>query len=144
MKKLIFLLIIAGLAMGGMKAFQSVKRGMVVGDAALAEFHEAMNARKEAEIYDRAAAGMHSAVKKEDFMKFADQLRTEFGAFKSATRDGVDINNANGNTTLLVTCTAIYEKSEVQEEFLFDYNSESPLLVRYDFKKKPGVTPHAP
>ena len=51
MKKLIFLVIVVALALGGMKVYQSIKRGMVVGDAAIAEFHDALSLQKEGDIY---------------------------------------------------------------------------------------------
>ena len=144
MKKLIFLLVLCSLVLGGVKLYSLFTRGTAMADAAVAEFHARLDAAKDDEIYDTAASALRSSVKKDGFHKFLDQLRADLGAFKSGTRQGVSINSNNGNTALNVTYASTFEKGQAEESFVFDYNAEKPVLIRYDIRKNLGSTAHAP
>ena len=140
MKKLIFLLVLCSLVYGGMKLYRSFTRGGALADAAVAEFHARLDAAKDDEIYDTAAAAMRSATKRDDFHKFLDQLRTDLGGFKSGTRESINISSNNGNTTISAGHASTFEKGRAEEAFLFDYNADKPVLMRYDIRKNTGGT----
>ena len=77
MKKLIFLLVLCSLVLGGVKLYSLFTRGTAMADAAVAEFHARLDAAKDDEIYDTAASALRSSVKKDGFHKFLDQLRAQ-------------------------------------------------------------------
>ena len=144
MKKLIFFVVVAALVMGGFKIYHSVQKGGISGDAAVAEFHEQMNLAKDVEIYEKGTAALHAAVPQDEFQKFLSQVRSDLGNFKQGDRQQVNVSNINGNTTLVVGYASVFEKGRVEEHFAFDYNSDKPLLIRYDVKKLVGSSADAP
>ncbi len=144
MKKLILLLVVAALGLGGFKIYHAMQQGGIAGDAAVAEFHEMMNSARDAEIYEKGSAAFRAGVTKENFQKFLTRLRTDAGQFKHGTRQAVNVSNVNGNTTLVIGCDATFEKGHLEEHFVFDDNADKPVLIRYDVKKLMGSTADAP
>ena len=144
MKKLIFLAVIAALVMGGFKIYHSLQKGGVAADVVVAEFHELLNAGKYAEIYEKGAAGLHAAGKVDGFQKFLGDMKADLGSFRHGARQGINVSSVNGNTTLTVGCASTFEKARAEEKFVFDYNSDKPLLLRYDIKKLMGSATNAP
>jgi hypothetical protein len=136
MKK--FLIIVAVvLALAGFGIYKlvgSFSRAGERGDAAVAVFHREYNAKAIAGLHAAAAPSFRSTVPLEKFTQLGSVLHERLGEWKSGERTGINLKNDNGHESLELTYSATFTKGSGTEEFVFDYNGDTPLLTGYHVK----------
>ena len=136
MKKalVVILVVLAAAGFGIFKLYTSVSKAGETGDAAVAVFHGDYNAKQSREIYARSAAAFRSSVTEADFSNLAAMLHEKLGERKSGERSGINLKSHNGHTTLELSYDSKFAKASGTEEFVFDYNGDTPLLLGYNVK----------
>jgi hypothetical protein len=141
-KILIVLLLIAGaIGFGVWKLTGVFSRASKAGDQAIAEFHTRFNAAQDQEIHQAAAPAFQQSTSLATLQEVNKYIREKLGKFQSSERTGLNVNTTNGHTTLTVEYGATYEKGAATEKFVFDYNSDKPLLLSFDVKSPTLITP---
>lgn len=133
MKKglIILLLIVAVAGLGIWKLVGAFQKGGELGDAAIAHFHEQFNANSFAAMYNEGSKALQQTGPSEDFVNTLKLIRGKLGAYKGGGREGINLNNSNGDNTLTMTCKSVFENGNGTETFLFDNNGDKPVLSGY-------------
>jgi|GEM_PF-1214529 len=133
MKKglIILLLIVAVAGLGIWKLVGAFQKGGALGDAAITHFHEQFNANSFAEMYNEGSKVLHDTGPAQDFTSTLKLIRGKLGAYQGGGREGINMNNSNGDKTITLTCKSAFENGPGTETFLFDYNGDKPLLSGY-------------
>ncbi len=133
MKK-VLLIIVAILAVAGFGVYKlvgSFGRAGQRGDTAVAAFHQDYNAKNITAIHRAAAAEFRKATSMEAMTSLADLLHDKLGEWKGSSQAGINMKNLNGNNTLELTYESTFAKAKGTEHFVFDYNGEVPVLLKY-------------
>jgi hypothetical protein len=140
MKKVLIVLLVIGLlaGLGIWKLVGAFQKSGQLGDAAIEHFHSQFNAKSFAEIFNESSSKLRQSGPPEKFIGDMEAMRAKLGAHKSGTRDGLNLNNSNGDKTLTMKCVAVFENGPGTETFTFDYNGDTPLLMGY-FVESPAL-----
>ncbi len=131
---IVLLLILAAAGFGILKLVNAYKKAGQLGDAAVEHYHSQFNARADAEIYQNAGRPFKMATTEAQFGAEWNRLHGGLGAFKSGTRQGLSMNNDNGDKRITLTYASTYEKGVADEVFIFDYNGDLPVLIGVNVK----------
>jgi hypothetical protein len=115
-------------------AADSTEKAAAAGEEAVASFHEKFNAGDAAAIHTASAPAFQKDVDPAKWKDLQALLQEKLGAWKSGERTVTNVKTANGLQTLEMTWSAIFEKGEGTEEFIFDYSGGKPLLLSYNVK----------
>jgi Tfp pilus assembly protein PilX len=138
MKKAILLIVLLVVGLIGFGVFKLVHGFRVTGsnaDAAVALFHERFNAARDSEIYDSSAPQFKAAGTSENWEKAQAARREQLGQYQTTERMSINLNNTNGNNTVVVDYRSTFDKGNQYEQFTFDNNGDQPVLLKYDAAK---------
>ena len=133
-RTLIVLIILVAAGLGIWKLVSAFQKGGQLADQALSRFHTLLAAGDIDTIYKESSPRFQQKMPPATWQKRHARVREKLGAFKSGTRDGLSMNNNNGDNTISFTSAATFEKASATEAFSFDYNGDTPLLLDYEVK----------
>lgn len=132
-KVVIILLAVAGtIGFGIWKSAAVLKKAGALGTGEVDRFHTRYNEGKDAEIYAAASPRFREVVKQADLEALTGHMRRKLGSIKTAEREAIEVKSHNGDTQLLMTYKAAFEKGAGSMHYIYDYNEEAPLLMRFD------------
>jgi hypothetical protein len=118
------------LSMAAALAGCSMGQDMSVSQAAIADFHQKLNAGQFAAITDGSGPEIKSG-QSTDFNALLAAVRHKLGAFKSGSQQGFNDNYNNGDHTYSATYASVYETGPATENFVFRLNGGKAVLIGY-------------
>ncbi len=135
-KKVLFIVLIAvaAIGFGGWKLMATFKKAAQSGGEAVARFHTLYNAGADTDIYREGTARFRAKGSEAEWSNFTNILHRKLGAHQSGVQEGLSVNNQNGDQTMTMKYSAVYEKGAATESFVYDYNGDRPLLRQFDIQ----------
>ena len=109
-------------------------------EAAIARFHQQVNAGQFDQIYVNAATDWKQAQSPRDSVKFLSAVRDKMGAFQSGETDGWRINYATGGSVAVVQYKSKFQKGDAIETFTYQLGEKAPTLVGYNINSNTLIT----
>ena len=118
----------AALALGGC----SMGRDTAAAEAAVAQFHQMLDAGRYHDIYQATANEFRGATSEDQLTGVLQTVHERLGAVRSANREGWHVNYQNGTTTVELNYNTNFASAPATERFVYTINNGAAALVRYD------------
>lgn len=127
MKKLV-LGIAALAATGGCTAGQDT----ALAEAAVAQFHQMLDAQRYHEIYQGTAGEFRNATSEDQLTGVLQTVHDRLGAVRQATRSGWHVNYSNGITRVELNYNTSFASAPGTERFVYTIANGAAALVSYN------------
>jgi hypothetical protein len=136
MRKRSLEIIIGTLALTGCNPAADTKAA----DAGVVAFHQAMDAGRYGDIYDRASPEMKTSMSREEFIKFLAGLHGKLGAFQSGATTNWNDNSTTSGHYLSLERSAKFERGPATEDFVFRIDGAQARLAGYHINSNALIT----
>jgi hypothetical protein len=136
-RRVLFLTLIAGLLVAASSC--SLAKGKEIGERAVTQFHNQINAAQYHEIYSQSDEGFRKASSEADTVALFEAVRRKLGSVKNSNQVGWHVNATPTGTIVTLTYEVEFSEGKGTEQFvfhvsgdralLFNYNINSPLLI---------------
>lgn len=109
----------------------SIGKDVPIAEAAVARFHQQLNAGKFADTLEDATPQMVAAAGKQKWLGLLTVVHGKLGAFRSAKTIGWNDNFTGGDHFVTLNVEAQYERGVAQEQFVYRIWGEKALLAGY-------------
>jgi len=110
----------------------SIQQSMEGAERQVGKFHELLDERDFAAIWQMTAPQFREITTQGDFDKLLDAVHRKLGGVKTTTRTGWQANNTNGLSTIVVLMETEFEQGKGQETFTFLSEDGMPRLLGYN------------
>jgi hypothetical protein len=124
--------VIAALALATLAAGCSPVQDTKAADAQIATFHQKLNAGDFAGIYSAGSPQMKAAVSQADMVHIYSIVHGKLGNFQSGRDTGWSENVNTSGHFLTVNYSAVFDRGEALETFIFRIDGGQARLTRYD------------
>jgi hypothetical protein len=117
----------------------SVTKGKEIGERAVVQFHNQLNAGQYHDIYAQADEGFRKGTSEPDMLAYFDAVHRKLGTVKNANQTGWHVNATTAGTVVTLGYDTEFTEGHANEQFvfyvsgdnarLFHYNINSPLLI---------------
>ncbi len=109
----------------------SIGKDVPVAEAAVARFHQQLDAGKFAETLENATPQMAVEAKEGKWNALLTAVHTKLGKFRSAKTVGWNDSFTNGDHFITLNVASQYERGAAQEQFVYRIWGEKALLAGY-------------
>ena len=121
----------AALAFGLALAACSSPADIRSAQAAVGQFHQALNAGGFDAIYDQSAPAMKAATPRDKFVKFLAAVHRKLGVAGATADQGFNVNYSTSGQFVTLTYATTYANGPAQESFVFRLDHGAASLVGY-------------
>ena len=129
---LILLLATISLAVGSC----STKEDLAAAERAVEKFHQAYNAGRFDEIYDKTTDELKKYASQEAFVAMLESVQRKLGKMTEATRANWTVNFAAGGATVKLTYETSFAQGNGTETFDYRISGKKALLMGYNITSK--------
>lgn len=102
-------------------------------EAAVTQFHAALDAGRHAELYEAASTEFKAVAKREEFLAMLAAVHRKLGNVKSASRKGWNVNGSlTGGSTVVLAYETEFADSRANETFTFRQADGRAQLIGYN------------
>jgi hypothetical protein len=117
----------------------SVTGGKEIGERAVVQFHNQLNAGQYHDIYAQADEGFRKGTSEPDTLAYFDAVHRKLGTVKNTNQTGWHVNATTAGTVVTLAYDTEFTEGHANEQFVFyvsgdnarpfHYNINSPLLI---------------
>jgi hypothetical protein len=101
-------------------------------EAAVANFHQLLDAQQFHEIYQASASEFRNATSEPELNRVLQMVHDRLGAVRQAQRSGWHVNYANGTTRVELNYNTQFASAPGTEQFIYSIHNGAATLVSYD------------
>jgi len=110
----------------------SMSQDTATAEAAVARFHQMLDAGQFHEIYAATDSAFRSATPEAELTQVLQVVHDRLGAVREANRQGWHVNYSNGVTSVELNYNTTFVTAPGTEHFVYRINNGAATLVRYD------------
>ena len=113
-------------------------------EAAVAHFHQQLDAGQYQAIYEASGEEMKKATSQAELVRFLDAVHGKLGKYLSGKRVNWKVNYGAGGETVILDFQAEFENGEASEDFLFHIVDDKPILIGYHVNSNAFIESNQP
>ncbi len=114
----------------------SSQKDLTAAEAAVAQFHQALDAGQFESLYDSASPEFKQSGTEAEIVKFLQAVHRKLGNSRSTTREFWQVNWQTSGEVISLRYATEYEQGKAREEFVFRMSGGAPALVSYNVNSK--------
>jgi hypothetical protein len=130
--RLILLLVVIDLAV----ASCSTKEDLAIAEREVEKFHQAYNAGRFDEIYEKTTDELQKSAGREEFIGMLETIQRKLGRTTEAKRVNWTVNFSTGGSTVNLVYEMSFAKGNGTETFDYRISGKKAVLMRYNITSK--------
>ena len=128
-RRILLLTLIVGLLVAASSC--SLAKGKEIGERAVTQFHNQINAAQYHEIYSQSDEGFRKASSEADTVALFEAVRRKLGSVKNSNQVGWHVNATPTGTIVSLTYEVEFSEGKGTEQFVFHVSGDRALLFNY-------------